>query len=159
MPSSLETWLDQNAPQSVKDTAIYIASVWNEGAYGLTFGEIVISVLIMMVAIALRGLFARLVVASIMRVAAGTKTQADDALVKSAAANGVGDAVAAIAPWAYKSDLWRYAAIWNTGGLFFDAEMELLLPPDRVFDLSRGGLQVVADRCAVQPCTEASRCV
>jgi len=85
MPSSLETWLDQNAPQSVKDAAIYIASIWNEGAYGLTFGEIVISVLILMVAIALRGLFARLVVASIMRVAAGTKTQADDALVKSIA--------------------------------------------------------------------------
>ncbi|WP_241765200.1 mechanosensitive ion channel family protein [Hyphomonas beringensis] len=85
MPSSLETWLDQNAPQSVKNAAIYIASVWNEGAYGLTFGEIVISVFILVVAIGVRGLFARLVVASVMRVAAGTKTHADDALVKSIA--------------------------------------------------------------------------
>ena len=48
----------------------------------------------------------------------------DDALLASAAANGVGDAVNSIAPWAYKSDLWRYAAIYKTGGIYFDAEMD-----------------------------------
>ena len=83
----------------------------------------------------------------------------DDALLASAAASGVGDAVNSIAPWAYKSDLWRYAAIYKTGGIYFDAEMELLMPIDHIFDLSRGGLQVVADRCVVKPCTETSRCV
>lgn len=70
----------------------------------------------------------------------------DEALVRSAAESGIDDAVASVAPWAFKSDLWRYSVIWRTGGLFFDAEMELLVPPTRMFDLARGGLQVVTDR-------------
>lgn len=80
---TLPPWFDENAPQWAKDTAIYVASVWNEGAYGLTYGEIITSVLIVMIALMVRGLFARIVVGAIMRVTVGTKTQLDDALAKS----------------------------------------------------------------------------
>ena len=80
---SIGSWFDQNAPQWAQDTASYIASVWNQGDYGLTYGEIIMAVFIVMVALMVRGLFARVIVASIMRVASGTKTRLDDALINS----------------------------------------------------------------------------
>ena len=80
---SIGSWFDQNAPQWAQDTASYIASVWNQGDYGLTYGEIITAVFIVMVALMVRGLFARVIVASIMRVASGTKTRLDDALINS----------------------------------------------------------------------------
>lgn len=80
---SLGGWFDENAPQWARDAASYIATIWNEGDYGLTYGEIITSVIIVLIAIAVRGLFARLIVASIMRISAGTKTRLDDALVNS----------------------------------------------------------------------------
>ena len=80
---SIGGWFDQNAPQWAREAALYIATVWNEGDYGLTYGEIITSVVIIVIALMVRGLFARIVVASIMRVASGTKTRMDDALVNS----------------------------------------------------------------------------
>ena len=80
---SLSGWFDHNAPQWAKDAASYVATVWNQGDYGLTYGEIFTAVLIVVIALMVRGLFARIVVSSIMRVASGTKTQLDDALVNS----------------------------------------------------------------------------
>ena len=80
---TLPTWIDENAPQWAKDTIVYVATIWNQGAYGLTYGEIITAAAIMVVALLVRGLFARIVVATFMRVTAGTKTRLDDALVNS----------------------------------------------------------------------------
>jgi MscS family membrane protein len=80
---SIGGWFDQNAPLWARDAAGYIATVWNQGDYGLTYGEIFTAVLIVAVALMVRGLFARIIVSSIMRLTAGTKTRLDDALVNS----------------------------------------------------------------------------
>ena len=80
---TVSAWFDQTAPQWLKDAAHYVATVWNQGNFGLTYGEIVTAVIVVMIALAVRGLFARIIVASIMRLAAGTKTKLDDALVES----------------------------------------------------------------------------
>ncbi|ABI75775.1 transporter, small conductance mechanosensitive ion channel (MscS) family [Hyphomonas neptunium ATCC 15444] len=83
--SELETWWERNAPRWASDATDYIGSIWNEGAYGLTFGQIIMVVLIMGVAILIRGLFARTLVVWVTRWAAGSTTQIDDALVKAIA--------------------------------------------------------------------------
>lgn len=72
---------DANAPAWAKDAADYLASIWDEGAYGLTYGEIITVTLIMSVALLIRGFFARTIVLWITRAAAGTETKIDDALV------------------------------------------------------------------------------
>ncbi len=82
---SISSWFDQNAPQWAQKAVNYIATVWNQGDYGLTYGEIITAVLIVVIALLIRGLFARVVVSSVMRVTAGTKTRFDDALVNSIA--------------------------------------------------------------------------
>ncbi|KCZ85740.1 small conductance mechanosensitive ion channel (MscS) family protein [Hyphomonas adhaerens MHS-3] len=82
---SIGGWFDQNAPQWARDAASYIATIWNQGNYGLTYGEIITAVLIVVIALLVRGLFARIIVSSIMRLTAGTKTRFDDALVNSIA--------------------------------------------------------------------------
>ena len=78
---SISSWFDQNAPQWAQDSASYIATVWNQGDYGLTYGEIITAVVIVVIALLVRGLFARIIVSSVMRLTAGTKTRFDDALV------------------------------------------------------------------------------
>lgn len=80
---TLPTWFDENAPHWAKDTVIYIGTIWNQGAYGLTYGEIFTSVVIVLIALMVRGLFARIVATTVMRLTAGTKTRLDDALVDS----------------------------------------------------------------------------
>ena len=80
---TLPAWFDANAPQWAKDSVVYVATIWNEGAYGLTYGEIITATAIVLVALMVRGLFARIVVATFMRVTSGTKSRLDDALVES----------------------------------------------------------------------------
>ena len=80
---TLPSWFDDNAPQWAIDTVIYIGTIWNQGAYGLTYGEIFTSVVIVLIALMVRGLFARIVATTVMRLTAGTKTRLDDALVDS----------------------------------------------------------------------------
>lgn len=80
---NISTWFDQNAPDWAKEAASYVATIWNEGAYGLTYGEIVTAVIIIMIALLVRGLFARIIVSSIMRFASGTSSKFDDALSES----------------------------------------------------------------------------
>ncbi|MEL7481717.1 MAG: mechanosensitive ion channel family protein [Pseudomonadota bacterium] len=63
----------------------YLESVWDEGAFGLTYGEIIVAVGVIVASLMVRGLFARTVVRTISRAAAGTDTQIDDALVKAIA--------------------------------------------------------------------------
>ena len=70
------SWFEQNAPDWARESATFIGNIWNDGAYGLTYGEITIAVVIIMIALMIRGLFARLIVKTIMRLASGTTSPA-----------------------------------------------------------------------------------
>tara|TARA_Y100000052_G_scaffold27558_1_gene36319 strand:+ start:13683 stop:14936 length:1254 start_codon:yes stop_codon:yes gene_type:complete len=78
-------WLE-NAPVWARDGYEYIAGLWYEGVFGLSYGEILTAVGILLVAFVIRGLFARTVVRQITKAAAGTKTNLDDALVTTISA-------------------------------------------------------------------------
>ncbi|HRJ01503.1 MAG TPA: mechanosensitive ion channel family protein [Hyphomonas sp.] len=81
--ANLAGWWDANAPDWAADSLAYVRSIWHEGAYGLTYGEIITVVGVLSFALLVRGMFARTVVRWITRAAAGTKTQIDDALVRA----------------------------------------------------------------------------
>ena len=78
-------WASENLPQWAVDGWAYMVSIWDEGAFGFTYGEITMVVGILLVALMVRGIFARTVVRAITRAAAGTKTNIDDAIVKAVA--------------------------------------------------------------------------
>ena len=78
-------WWQRNGPGWAADATDYIGGIWNEGAYGLTFGQIITVTLIMGLAILLRGFLAHTLVDWIARWAAGSKTRIDDALIKAIA--------------------------------------------------------------------------
>lgn len=80
--AALPGWAENNLPQWALDAWNYLADIWNQGALGLTYGEITMVVAILVIALLIRGLFARTVVRAITRAAAGTETNIDDALVK-----------------------------------------------------------------------------
>lgn len=82
---ALPTWADEHIPDWGKDALEYLAGIWNEGAYGFTYGQIIIVVGILLLSLIVRGFFARTVVRAITKAAAGTKTKFDDALVKAIA--------------------------------------------------------------------------
>lgn len=84
-PPAVPGWIEENLPQWAADAYLYMLDIWNEGALGLTYGEIITAVGILFVALIIRGIFARTVVRAITRAAAGTKTNFDDALVKAIA--------------------------------------------------------------------------
>ncbi|MEO0982708.1 MAG: mechanosensitive ion channel family protein [Pseudomonadota bacterium] len=63
----------------------YLRDIWGQGVFGLTYGQIITALGIILFALMIRGLFARTIVRSITRAAAGTKTNFDDALVKAIA--------------------------------------------------------------------------
>lgn len=85
LPPGVPAWVSNNLPGWAIDAWAYMAAIWNEGAFGFTYGEITLVVLILLVALLVRGIFARTVVRTITRAAAGTKTNIDDALVKAIA--------------------------------------------------------------------------
>lgn len=70
----------------------------------------------------------------------------DTEIVRSAADLGITNEVNSIRPWAFKVDLWRYAYLLRVGGIFFDAELKLHYPPERIFNLHVAQLQVPVDR-------------
>ncbi|MGA1341877.1 MAG: mechanosensitive ion channel family protein [Hyphomonas sp.] len=80
---NITDWWTENAPGWAHEPFAYIGSIWNEGAYGLTYGEIITVTGILVLALLVRGIFARTIVRWITRAAAGTKTQIDDALVRA----------------------------------------------------------------------------
>ena len=82
---TLPSWADEHLPVWAKDGLNYLSQIWNEGAYGFTYGQIIIVVGIILLSLIIRGLFARTIVRAITRAAAGTKTKFDDALVKAIA--------------------------------------------------------------------------
>ena len=45
----------------------------------------------------------------------------DARLLESARALGVAYHIGLVRPWAYKADVWRYAQLLRTGGIFLDA--------------------------------------
>lgn len=59
---------------------------------------------------------------------------------------GIAREVNSVRPWAFKVDLWRYAQLARTGGMFFDAELRLHQAPERIFDLTLPKLQIPLDR-------------
>lgn len=67
------------------------------------------------------------------------------ALLESSTKLGVGSQVRVLRPWAYRADVWRYAQLLHTGGMFFDAELKLSRPPEDIFDLNKDKLQLVVD--------------
>ena len=83
--TEIDSWWQQNAPEWASNATAYIASVWNEGAYGLTFGQIILVFLIMSLAILLRGVIARTFVVWATRWASGSESRIDDKLVKAIA--------------------------------------------------------------------------
>jgi len=80
---NITDWWTENAPGWAHEPFAYIGSIWDEGAYGLTYGEIITVTGILVLALLVRGIFARTIVRWITRAAAGTKTQIDDALVRA----------------------------------------------------------------------------
>lgn len=52
----------------------------------------------------------------------------------------------ALVPWAYKVDLWRAVALHTMGGIYIDADTELLKAPDEVVDLRLDEVQIPRDR-------------
>lgn len=78
-------WLPDWAaiPQWAWDAWDYLLVVWDTGVFNMTYGQIFSAVGILLLALLVRGLFARTIVRWITRVAAGTKTRLDDALVKA----------------------------------------------------------------------------
>lgn len=85
MTAGMPGWL-QTSPQWAKDAYAYTESLWERGIFGLTYGQIMSAILIMLLALAIRGLFARTVIRGITKAAAGTKTNLDDALVTTISA-------------------------------------------------------------------------
>ena len=82
---TINDWWTANAPTWAKESINHVRSIWHEGAYGLTYGEIITVTGILVVALLIRGIFARTIVRWITRAAAGTKTEIDDALVRAVA--------------------------------------------------------------------------
>jgi MscS family membrane protein len=82
---NITDWWTENAPVWTQEPIAYIRSIWHEGAYGLTYGEIITVTAILALALLVRGIFARTIVRWITRAAAGTKTEIDDALVRAVA--------------------------------------------------------------------------
>lgn len=83
--NEIDSWWHENAPGWATNATDYIGAIWNEGAYGLTFGQIITVAFIMALAILVRGLFAKTLVVWVTNWAAGSKTRIDDALVHAIA--------------------------------------------------------------------------
>ena len=78
-------WVD-GLPDWGKNAYEYVEVLWREGVFGLSYGEMLTAIGIILLAFIIRGLFARTVVRYITRAAAGTKTNLDDALVTTISA-------------------------------------------------------------------------
>lgn len=78
------TWVS-DLPDWGQKAYDYTSVLWEEGVFGLSYGEMLSAVLIILISLMIRGLFARTVVRGISRMAAGTKTNLDDALVSTVA--------------------------------------------------------------------------
>lgn len=80
-PDWLPDWV--RLPPWAIDAWTYFMTIWDQGVFDLTYGQIFTVIGVLLLSLIVRGLFARTVVRSITRAAAGTQTHLDDALVKS----------------------------------------------------------------------------
>ncbi len=80
LTTTTPAWVSQLPPWG-QDAYAYIVKVWFQGVFDLTYGQIFSAVGIMLLALAIRGLFARTIIRAVTKAAAGTKTNLDDALV------------------------------------------------------------------------------
>lgn len=85
LPDSIPDWVS-NLPQWGQDAYEYFAFLWDDGPFGLTWGQILAATGILLLALIIRGIFARTVIRGITKAAAGTKTNLDDALVTTISA-------------------------------------------------------------------------
>lgn len=85
LTTSAPGWV-QNLPDWGQDAYAYIVDIWHQGVFDLTYGQIFTAVGILLLSLAIRGLFARTVIRSVTRAAAGTKTNLDDAFVTTISA-------------------------------------------------------------------------
>ena len=53
----LPEWLSQNLPEWALEGFNYVTGIWNEGAYGFTYGQIFTIVAIILFSLIIRGLF------------------------------------------------------------------------------------------------------
>ena len=83
--ADLPEWSSQ-LPDWGQDALRYLLELWNTGVFGLTYGQILTAIGILLIALMIRGLFARFVIRAVTRAAAGTKTNLDDALVTTISA-------------------------------------------------------------------------
>jgi MscS family membrane protein len=83
--SELPVALTSSLPGWAQDGVVYISEIWNQGAYGFTYGQIITILAIILFSLIIRGIFSRVIVRGIARAASGTETQFDDALVKAVA--------------------------------------------------------------------------
>jgi len=72
-------------PEPLIEPLTYLLSIWNQGALNATYGSIILAVLVLLFSLMIRGLFARLIVRRISKLAEGTQTSLDDALVEALA--------------------------------------------------------------------------
>lgn len=84
-PDWMPDWLPGElvVPQWALDAWAYTVKLWSTGVLGLTYGQIFSAVGVLLLALIIRGVFARTVVRAISRAASGTATHLDDALVES----------------------------------------------------------------------------
>ncbi len=81
----LPTWITDYAPDWAVENFQRLVDIWDEGAYGFTYGQIATVVGVILLSLLVRGIFARTVVRWISNAAAGTETKFDDAVVKAIA--------------------------------------------------------------------------
>lgn len=83
--SELPAALTSSLPGWAQDGLAYISHIWDQGAYGFTYGQIITIVAIILFSLIIRGIFSRVIVRGIARATSGTETQFDDALVSAVA--------------------------------------------------------------------------
>ena len=75
-------WID-SMPVWAQDAWEYAAVLWEEGVFGIAYGQIMLAIFVVLLSFVIRGLFARTVIRYFTRLAAGTRTNLDDALVST----------------------------------------------------------------------------
>ena len=72
-------------PTSLEESWRFLQTTWEQGVFGVGYNSVLYAVIALLIALFLRGLFARWVLKMIRSVAAGTETKMDDALVEALA--------------------------------------------------------------------------
>ena len=74
---------EHEAYRVVEDGISYLGGIWNLGIFGVSYGAMIQAAGVILIALILRGLFARWVLALLRQAAKGTKNKIDDALIEA----------------------------------------------------------------------------